>query len=130
MKIKAWLLITFFIVMILPIGGAYGLYMWINDYYQDKSVGEYIEKWAELNTIKAAIDDPTLYVKNADLSDVEALSNNQLGITLYSKMGFVFYTSNPVRSGFVSQENLFKGLYEFQQQYNTFTYKEPVYQKG
>lgn len=130
MKIKFWLLITFFIVMILPIGSIYGLYMWINTYYQDKSVAVYLEKWSELNTLKVMLDDPTLYKKNNDFSDVEALSSDQVGISLYSENGLIFYSSNPLSSGFISKDDLLKDLFELQQKYNAFIYKEPVYQKG
>ena len=63
MKIKTWLLITFFIVMVLPITGAYSLYVWINAYYQDKNVGEYFEKLTELNQVKSALENPLYYTK-------------------------------------------------------------------
>lgn len=63
MKIKAWLLIMFFIVMVLPIAGAYSLYVWINAYYQDKNVAEFFDKWTELNQVKDVVDNPVLYRK-------------------------------------------------------------------
>lgn len=128
MKIKTWLLITFFIVMILPIAGAYGLYVWINAYYQDKNFSEYIEKWTELNQVKSVLNNPVYYKKNADIKDIEVLTNDQLAITLYSKSGYVLYSSNPLNSGFVSKDRIFKDLYDLKQRYNAFTYKEPVYQ--
>jgi len=43
MKIKTWLLLTYLLVMLLPLAGGYGLYLSITAYYQDKSVGEYFE---------------------------------------------------------------------------------------
>jgi len=130
MKIKSWLLITFFIVMVLPISGAYSLYVWINAYYQDKNVAEYFDKWTELNQVKAIVDNPALYQKQANLEEIEELTNEQLAITLYTKSGFVLYSSNPLKSGYVWKERMFKGLYELQQSYNAFTYKEPVYRNG
>ncbi|WP_051891564.1 HAMP domain-containing sensor histidine kinase [Lysinibacillus sphaericus] len=130
MKIKTWLLLTFFLIMVLPIAGAYSLYVWINAYYQDKNVAEYFDKWTELNQIKATIDSPALYQKNADLQELEELTNEQLGITLYTKSGFILYSSNPLLSGYVGKERMFKGLFDLQQSYNAFTYKEPVYQQG
>jgi len=130
MKIKTWLLIMFFIVMIVPIGGAFGLYMWINAYYHDKSFAEYMEKWIELNHVKSILNDPKLYANNSDFQEVKVLTSDQLAITLYAKSGFVYYSSNPLNAGFVSREIIWKNLYELQQKYNAFTYKEPVYQKG
>ncbi len=130
MKIKTWLLISFFLVMILPIAGAYSLYVWINGYYHDKSFAEYIEKRTELNHIKSVLNNTEYYKKNADIKDIEALTNDQLAITLYSKTGIVLYSSNPLTSGFVAKDQVFKDLYELKQKYNAFIYKEPVYQKG
>ncbi|KOS60131.1 HAMP domain-containing histidine kinase [Lysinibacillus agricola] len=133
MKIKTWLLITFFIVMILPIAGAYSLYVWINAYYQDKNgVAEYFEKLTELNQVKSVLENPMYYTKNADIKDIEALTNDHLAITLYSKSGLFLYSSNPLKSvsGIDSKDSIFKGLYELKQNYNAFTYKEPVYQDG
>jgi len=130
MKIKTWLLITFFIVLILPIAGTYSLYVWINAYYHDKNVLEYIEKWTELNQVKSVLTNPEYYTKNADRTEIEALTNEQLAITLYSQSGFVLYSSNPLKSGFISKDQIFKDLYDLQQKYNAFTYKEPVYRKG
>ncbi|MGE8000036.1 ATP-binding protein [Lysinibacillus sp. NPDC093190] len=130
MKIKTWLLITFFIVMVLPITGAYSLYVWINAYYQDKNVAEYFEKWTELNQVKSVLENPMYYTKNADIKDIEALTNDQLAITLYSKSGLRLYSSNPLKQVFDSKDSIFKGLYELKQNYNAFTYKEPVYQDG
>ncbi|MFJ7732599.1 ATP-binding protein [Lysinibacillus sp. NPDC097231] len=130
MKIKTWLLITFFIVMVLPIAGAYTLYVWVNAYYHDKNVLESIEKWTELNKVKSVLDNPEHYKKNADIKEIEALTNEQLAITLYSKSGFVLYSSNPLKSGFISKDQIFTDLYDLKQKYNAFTYKEPVYEKG
>lgn len=130
MKIKAWLLIMFFIVMVLPIVGAYSLYVWINAYYQDKNVAEYFDKWTELNQVKDVVDNPVLYQKNADFEEIEELTNEQLAITLYTKSGYVLYSSNPLLTGYVGKERMLNGLYDLQQAYNAFTYKEPVYLKG
>ncbi|MGE8003920.1 HAMP domain-containing sensor histidine kinase [Lysinibacillus sp. NPDC093216] len=130
MKIKTWLLITFFIVMVLPITGAYSLYVWINAYYQDKNVGEYFEKLTELNQVKSVLENPMYYKKNADIKDIEALTNEHLAITLYSKSDLILYSSNPLKQVFDSKDRIFKGLYELKQNYNAFTYKEPVYQDG
>ncbi len=44
MKIKTWLLLTYLLVMLLPLVGGYGLYLSITAYYQDKNVAEYFEK--------------------------------------------------------------------------------------
>lgn len=130
MKIKTWLLLSYFIVMILPIGAIYGLYVWINAYYQDQNVAEYINKWSELQSIKEIVSNPLLYEINADYNEVEQLTNDKLAITLYTKSGLITYSSNPLvigSSNFTNKDTLFKDLYTLSQKYNTFTYKEPVF---
>lgn len=133
MKIKTWLLLTYLLVMLLPLIGVYSLYLSISDYYQDKQVSEYFEKHLALNRIKKIVEQEKLYEQEADFSAIEALVSNEVQITLYGSNGFVFYTSNPVLvqiGNFENKKTLYQGLYEFKQNYRSFTYKEPVYTKG
>jgi len=87
MKIKSWLLLTYLLVMILPLLALYGLYVSINDYYQDKSLDEYFEKWTVVSDIKDYLDNPSLYTINANYKEIEKLASDQLMITLYSPNG-------------------------------------------
>ena len=132
MKIKTWLLLTYFLVMLLPLVGVYGLYLSITVYYQDKNVAEYFEKWGELQQIKKVLGNPELYGKDADFSDLQSFTSNQVQITLYSGNGIVYYSSNPLMlvGNAESRESTLKNLYEFKQNYRTFVYKEPVYVEG
>ncbi|ATP41986.1 two-component sensor histidine kinase [Solibacillus sp. R5-41] len=133
MKIKTWLLLTYLLVMLLPLAGVYGLYLSINDYYKDKQVTEYFEKHSTLNKIKKVVSQYELYQRDADFTELEVLVSNEVQITLYGGNGQIFYTSNPIISqvgSYESKKILFQGLYEFKQNYRTFTYKEPIYVKG
>lgn len=133
MKVKTWLLLTYLLVMLLPLAGVYGLYLSINNYYQDKQVAEYFEKRSTLNKIKKVVSQYELYEREANFTELEALVSNEVQISLYGGNGLIFYTSNPVSSqvgNFESKKLLYQGLYEFKQNYRTFTYKEPIYVKG
>lgn len=133
MKIKNWLLLTYFIIMILPIVSIYGLYVWVNSYYQSENVAEYIDKWTELHDMKNALMHSNVFEKGANYQRLEELSDEQTGITLYSKSGLILYSSNPLAkpvSSFIDRADLYHNLFEFQQNYNAFTYKEPVWIKG
>ncbi|OBW51697.1 two-component sensor histidine kinase [Solibacillus silvestris] len=132
MKIKSWLLLTYLLVMILPLLALYGLYVSINDYYQDKSLDEYFEKWTVVSDIKDYLDNPSLYTINANYKEIEKLTSDQLMITLYSPNGKIYYSSNLINSlnGFESKSAVYKSLFEFKQNYETFVYKEPVYEDG
>lgn len=132
MKIKSWLLLTYLLVMILPLLALYGLYISIDSYNQDKNVDEYFEKWAVVTDIKDLLDDPSLYKLNGSYERVEKLTSDELMITLYSANGKIFYSSNLINSynSFVSKNTVYKNLYELKQNYETFVYKEPVYEDG
>lgn len=130
MKIKTWLLLSYFLVMLLPLVAAYGLFAWINAYHQDRNIAEYMERWTELNAMQAVLNDPSLYEPNADLTKVKQLESNHLSVTLYTNIGLVVYTSNPMKHtplSFVRKEQLFEGFYELQQKFGAFTYKEPIF---
>lgn len=130
MKIKTWLLLSYLVVMLLPLGAAYGLFAWINAYHQDRNIVEYMESWTELNRLKEVLDDPDLYRPKADWSTVSQLENDQLSVTLYTEIGFVVYASNPMKHtamSFVGREQLYDGFYEMSQKFGAFTYKEPVF---
>lgn len=118
--------------MILPLLALYGLYVSINAYYQDKNVDEYFEKWAVVSDLKDLLDDPSLYKLNGDYEEIEKLTSDQVMITLYSANGKVYYSSNLINSynNFVSKSTVYKNLYDLKQNYETFVYKEPVYENG
>ena len=118
--------------MILPLLALYGLYVSINAYYQDKNVDEYFEKWAVVTDLKTLLDNPSLYKLNGDYEEIGKLTSDQLMITLYSEKGKVYYSSNFINSydSFISKNTLYKNLYELKQNYETFVYKEPVYEDG
>ena len=133
MKIKSWLLLTYLFIMLLPLVGAYALYLSINAYYQDRNIGEVVEKRIELNGMKKVLEDSSLYQMNAPFENVEGLTSEQVQITLYSPKGSIYYSSNPflLTGGIVeTKERLLRNLYEFKENYQTFVYKEPVYNRN
>ena len=132
MKIKSWLLLTYLLVMILPLLTLYGLYVSINAHYQDKNVEEYFEKWNIVTDMKSVLDDPALYTRRERYDELKSLSSEQLMVTLYSANGRILYSSHPLTAynSFELRNNVYKNLYELKQNYETFVYKEPVYENG
>lgn len=108
MKIKTWLLITYLLVMLLPLTALYGLYVSINSYHQDQNMLEYFEQQKKVSTLKKHLEDPTLYEQKQKPKQLEALTNEQTMLTLYNPNGKILYTSNPIatHSNFEDQENL------------------------
>jgi len=132
MKIKSWLLITYFLVMLLPLVALYGFYVSINNYYQDKSMQEYFEKLNVVNDLKTHIENPKLYTDREFKDDLEKLTNDHTMITLYNPSGKVLYSSNPVATftNFEDKQVLYQELNYFKQNYETFVYKQPVFEEG
>lgn len=130
MKIKTWLLLTYLLVMLIPLAAFYGLYVSFTNYYQDKHVEEYFEKWNTVTDLKKQLADPSLYSKYADYAALNQVTSDQLMITLYNASGRVLYASNPLvsQANFENKNKLYKHLYELEQTYDAFVYKEPVYQ--
>ena len=131
MKIKTWLLLSYLIVMILPLLVAYLLFAWIQSYHDDQKVEAFLQTSTELQEVKAILDDPNLYKPKAKKEQVNKLANGQRSIALYNRDGLVIYTSNPTltpaQSG-LDREKLYEGLYTLEQGYGTYSYRQPVFE--
>ena len=128
MKIKSWLLVSYLIVMILPLLSAYLLFAWINDYHNNKKVEEYYDVFMEVQEIRKVLQDVNLYYPESSKEEVKAFESERLHITLYSKEGLVLYhSSNHVLDAINTKENLYKNLYHLDQGFRSFSYKEPVF---
>lgn len=130
MRLKKWLLLSYFIVMILPLITAYVLFAWIYSYNNEEKVTELLQVSTKLQELKTTLDDPKLYNPNADKKTVEKLANKQVSIVLHNKDGLILYTSNPElvsgRLG-VDKEALYGKLYTLDKGYRTYSYKQPVF---
>ncbi|SFE83905.1 hypothetical protein [Alteribacillus iranensis] len=129
MKLKTWLLLSYFIVMTLPLAVAYMLFAWISAYNNDQKVEEYFQNWTELQTITTVLEDPSLYQPNIERPQVERLSHPQVSIVLYNRDGLALYNSDPVNTSpsfALGEEELYENLYSLEQGYRTFSYKQPV----
>ncbi|GAB3801837.1 sensor histidine kinase [Virgibacillus kimchii] len=130
MKIKTWLLLSYFIVMLLPLLAAYLLLGWINTYNDEQKVAEHIEVMAELEEVKQVLDQPRLYTPGGNFENVENLAGQNLSIALYNQDGIVIYTSNPSFTSThhsLGKQQLYEDLYSLEQGYRAYTYKQPVF---
>jgi signal transduction histidine kinase len=129
-KIKTWLLLSYFIVMILPLIAAYLLLGWINAYNNEQKVAEHIEVTSELAEIKEILDRPELFVPGGNVDEMEKVTDQSLSVALYSRDGIVIYSSNPYfasASYSLGKERLYEDLYSLEQGYRAYTYKQPVF---
>lgn len=132
MKLKTWLLLSYFIVMILPLAAAYFLVASIQAYHHDKNVEEYFQTWSELQAIIAVLDDPVLYQPASDWTSVEDLIDPQLSISLFNRDGFTLYSSSPwnTSSYRTPLERLYQDLYKLEQGHRVYSYKQPVFESN
>ncbi|MCM3669053.1 HAMP domain-containing histidine kinase [Mesobacillus maritimus] len=129
MKIKQWLLLSYFIVMVLPLAVAYLLFAWIQTYNNEQKVDEYFTATIQLQNIIAVLDDPSLYKPGVERPQIDKLVSSELFIALYNPEGLVLYSSDPTRASLqfaLTKEELYKDLYSLEQGYRSFTYKQPV----
>ena len=116
--------------MILPLIAAYLLFAWINAYNNDQKVEEAYEIENQLHAIRVILDNPTLYHTGGEREEIEKLASDQLSIILYNPDGLVLYTSNPVLNPTHSiplKERVYENLYELEQGYRLYSYKQPVF---
>src|SRR5690554_6027835 len=99
MKIKTWLLLTYFIVMLLPLVTIYILFAWIQTYNDDQKVEEHIEAWTTIQGMTTILENPSFYSVHANREEVEQLTNEKISITLLNKHGMILYSSNPFYDG-------------------------------
>ncbi len=73
MKIKIWLVLSYLIVMLLPLLAGWGLYIFVLEFHKDQEVKDYFEKYQQLNDIRQVLENPDLYQVKADMSSVDAV---------------------------------------------------------
>lgn len=134
MKIKYWLMISYFIVMLLPIIALYGIYVSVNHLNEKQSFVEYVETSNTISEMEAHLHDPTLYtiqpVENYD--HLTNLTNDMIHIRLFRADGAILYSSLTDASSytFENKEQLYKNLNEIKISHRTFTWKQPVFENN
>ncbi|WP_050352446.1 hypothetical protein [Virgibacillus pantothenticus] len=71
MKIKTWLLLSYFLVMILPVIATYVLFLFIQGYNDELKVKEHVETVAEIASLKKLLADPALYKPNSNWNKIQ-----------------------------------------------------------
>lgn len=116
--------------MLLPLIAAYILFAWISAYDQEQKVEEHLQVLTEFDAIKDVLDNDKLYTSKPSPEDITPLLTDDLSITLFNKDGFILFTSKQTmlspNVGHTS-EHLYRDLYELNQDYHFYTYKQPVF---
>lgn len=127
MKIRTWLLFTYFIVMILPLVAIYFLFASVTSYYENEQVTEYFSAYERIQKITPYLDARELYEGKIDRDEIVQLLDDQTSVSLFNSHGLLVFNSEEDTSYTVSTNQLFQHLYELKQELRSFTYKQPVF---
>lgn len=127
MKIRTWLLITYFIVMILPIVAIYFLFSSVTTYYEKEQVAEYFSAYERIQAITFYLEDPQLYDGKINRDEMLQHLDEQTSVSLFNSHGLLLFSSGEKLSYTEPKNQLFQNLYEVKQELRAFTYKQPVF---
>ncbi|WP_405099360.1 ATP-binding protein [Oceanobacillus sp. FSL H7-0719] len=133
MKIKYWLMISYLLVMVLPIAALYILYISLNSYDQEEDIKEYFEFQLLVANLDSELQDVSLYKiqPEENYQHLGEVTDDNLKIDLYRYDGVQLYTTinTPGSSPFfqMNQEKLFQNLNEYQKNPRTYSVKKLVF---
>ncbi|WP_067729940.1 HAMP domain-containing sensor histidine kinase [Oceanobacillus damuensis] len=133
MKIKNWLMISYLLVMLLPIAAIYILYISLSAYDQEQDLKEYLDFQALVTELESELKDVSLYdiQPEENYERLQRLADDNLKIDLYRYDGVQLFStmSTPGEAHIfqVNQENLFQNLNEYQKKPRTYSLKKLVF---
>ncbi|WP_338785919.1 HAMP domain-containing sensor histidine kinase [Metabacillus sp. FJAT-53654] len=137
MKIKYWLIISFLLVMLLPVIALYFLYVSISSYDEKHDLLEYMNVSNRLIEMQPILEDGLLYKiqPNENYDKIGKFANENVKITLYRPDGIILYSSieDPSINRLYQRSNvetLYKNLNEIQKKHRSYSLKKAVFQDG
>lgn len=127
MKIRTWLLITYLIVMILPLVAIYFLFSSVTTYYEKEQVAEYFSAYERIQKITPYLEDERLYKGKVDSVEIVEDLDDKISISLFNSHGLLLFSTEENVSYTEPKNQLFQHLYELNQELRAFTYKQPVF---
>jgi signal transduction histidine kinase len=133
MKIKNWLMISHFLVMLLPIAAIYLLYISLSNFDEEQDLKEYLAFQEIVRDLESELSDLSLYhIQPGDnYQHLYDLTDDSLKIDLYRYDGVHLFSSlNPPGTAQLSKmnlERLFRNLNEYQKNPRTYSTKRLVF---
>ena len=132
MKIRHWLMISYIVVMVLPLVALYLLYSLLTAYDREQDLIEYMEAMQTISPLESVLNDGSLYTlqSQGNYDAVRELSDDSTWIRLYRYDGILLFSSleDPVtvRWTRVNVNQLYRQVSELQKNLTTYTMKQPV----
>ncbi|MFD2444617.1 ATP-binding protein [Bacillus sp. CGMCC 1.16607] len=130
MKVKTWLMISYLVIMLLPVIFTYLFYNWIQSYYEKQAFHDFLKVEVMLSKLDQDLQQPALYM-NTDryLDQLDELADKNVGIALFSASGNILYShpSDKWRNRRVDKSELYQDFYRLQTGLRAHTIKKPVF---
>lgn len=98
MKIRTWLFLSFFVVMVLPAVVIYAFYNIITAWNEQQSLNEYLELVSQYQDVRDFLTDPELYTFDYRAHEgIEEDVEETADITLYREDGYIVHQTNLCR---------------------------------
>jgi signal transduction histidine kinase len=130
MKVKTWMMISYLVIMLLPILFCYLFYIWIQSSYEKQAFEDFLATEVLLGKVDQALQQPTIFSDTHTYGEMlDSLVTPSLGLTLFSPQGEILY-ANPSegrRSTTVNPAELYQDLNRLKTGLRSFTIKKPVF---
>ncbi|MFS0880059.1 two-component sensor histidine kinase [Bacillus sp. 7586-K] len=134
MKIKYWLMISYLIVMVLPVMTLYFLYISIHSYHEKQDITEFMEFSNRLKEMEPILEKPSLYsyqtVERYE-KQLAPYASDKLKINLYMPDGRMLYSTldDPSIYRYIQYnvDKLYKDLNSILKKHRTYSFKKPVF---
>lgn len=132
MKIKKWLILTYIVIMILPLINLIVVYESTEAFSKKILIKDYVNTNNLIIKYEKVLNDQDLYINTPDeFHIIKASDKPVISITLYNKSGIVFYSTENTSFGQrVDYNELYKNIGEIKESLNDFTFKRQVLDKG
>ncbi|QAS54296.1 sensor histidine kinase [Halobacillus litoralis] len=134
MKIRTWLMVSYLIVMMLPLAAAYGFFLLVQDWDQSRRPADTFELTEQLRSIEDQLQSPALY-QVQQLESIEkvlpkSIDDDRITLKLYRTDGVRVYHSEDEHHSLqqMDRSRLLKNLYQYDLTYHTLKVKKPVFE--
>lgn len=133
MKIKPWLMISYLVVMILPIIVLYFFYISLLHFDEKRDFKEYMEAMDKVTKLDSILSNPSYYqVQDVEnYRELQDIVDSSMNIKLYRDDGLKLYSTidnTGVEIYSVHRRNFtYQDLNVLKKDYRTYTYKKPVF---
>ncbi len=127
-------MITYLLVMILPLAGAYGFFLWVQEWNHEKRVADTFELTERIHELEASLQSVDWYERRPREEfnrEWEAVTNDSdVAVKLFRSDGLMVYNSESNDLRIEPRQSLLQGLYHYDLSFQSLSVKKPVFVDG